>query len=1021
MRKPIYNAFISYSHARDGVAAKALQSELQTFARPWYRARALRVFRDETNLAAAPGLWTEIEAALADSSWFVLLASPGAAGSVWVQREVMWWLANKGPDRLLIAWTAGTLDWDQGANDFNWQTTDCLPQLLSGTFSAEPHYIDLRRLHDAAVEGADELPRLGDQVADFAAPIRGMAKDALIGEHHRLRRRLRRTVSAVVATLTLLLAATSVATFVAVGQRDQAIRERKEAVSAGLVDAARTRVDSRPDLAALLAIESMRLSPGIGGRSAALDVVQRTNALRAVGFVETGDIRQIVPAGNSRSQVLVSGSQVLMWDPEQRALSRTPLRIAAGAIVKPVAVLADSRIAAVSGQTIQTFWPGGTGRAELTVSSTGDPVWALAAHPVKAAIAWGTRTGAVAISDPDARTHHLVRRQGAAVLRLAFSADGTVLAIADTAGVTLWNVRNRTQRTLVKTPSDTVTEMAFQPRSNRVLATLTRVDQRLRFWDVDRGTALEAPARDGRLVDDPIRDFAYSADGTRIAVTTSDGAIAVWDAVGRDERIAVSPAFGGRAPGTLSFTADGKALATGESDGLLLLRDLSIEQASPALGPGAKSSAVSEDGRVLVSAGTNGIWRWDLAQPAPVAQPVSTGHAQRDHIALSSDGTLVATAGMKDGRSLIEVRTLRTGAAVGPPLDVTRPSAAVLAIAFSEDGVLAVSSGDRVITLWDLESRKAVGRMRTPAYVNSLRPLSDGRLVSGSDPAVIVNVEPSRPLELVPWPGQSGTFSASRDGRVISAAQNDGSIVIWDVRHGRQLAQTAPTTDRPSLLALSPDGTTLASVSSRALRFWEVASGVQVGGTLALPEGGAQTMAMTSDGSRLVLQSYGKAPRFYDRALWTANRTAIAERLCRIAGRNLTADEWARFLPGDQYRVTCHEWPGGGGCLVKLLSPDDNAVLPQGADNSGNDGVDWRFEWRGCPKAERFHLRVLGPGARNASIDEQAITGTTYSIRRKGSYIIDRNRFGWSWKVRPFVDGRWGAWSEERHFDVTAR
>jgi hypothetical protein len=41
-----YDAFISYSHALDGALAPALQTGLERFAKPWYRPRALRVFRD---------------------------------------------------------------------------------------------------------------------------------------------------------------------------------------------------------------------------------------------------------------------------------------------------------------------------------------------------------------------------------------------------------------------------------------------------------------------------------------------------------------------------------------------------------------------------------------------------------------------------------------------------------------------------------------------------------------------------------------------------------------------------------------------------------------------------------------------------------------------------------------------------------------------------------------------------------------------------------------------------------------
>ena len=51
-----YDAFISYSHALDGALAPALQTGLERFAKPWYRPRALRVFRPESASSGATRL-----------------------------------------------------------------------------------------------------------------------------------------------------------------------------------------------------------------------------------------------------------------------------------------------------------------------------------------------------------------------------------------------------------------------------------------------------------------------------------------------------------------------------------------------------------------------------------------------------------------------------------------------------------------------------------------------------------------------------------------------------------------------------------------------------------------------------------------------------------------------------------------------------------------------------------------------------------------------------------------------------
>src|SRR5215475_4765994 len=114
----LYDAFISYSHAKDKPIAAALQSVVQKLGKPWYQRRALRVFRDDTSLSATPHLWPSIETALNEFRFLIVLASPEAAASQWVNKEVAHWLEHKGIDTLLFAVTDGELSWDSAAGDF---------------------------------------------------------------------------------------------------------------------------------------------------------------------------------------------------------------------------------------------------------------------------------------------------------------------------------------------------------------------------------------------------------------------------------------------------------------------------------------------------------------------------------------------------------------------------------------------------------------------------------------------------------------------------------------------------------------------------------------------------------------------------------------------------------------------------------------------------------------------------------------------------------------------------------------
>jgi tetratricopeptide (TPR) repeat protein len=180
-----YDAFISYSHSKDKPTATALQSVVQKLGKPWYKRRALRVFRDDTSLSATPNLWPSIEHALGQSRFFILLASPEAAASQWVKKEVAYWLEHKSTDTLLFAVTDGKLTWDNSVSDFDWSEATPLPPVLAGRFPTEPKWVDLRAYRNGANLRDAKFTELA---ADFAAAIHGIPKDDLLSQEVRQQR-----------------------------------------------------------------------------------------------------------------------------------------------------------------------------------------------------------------------------------------------------------------------------------------------------------------------------------------------------------------------------------------------------------------------------------------------------------------------------------------------------------------------------------------------------------------------------------------------------------------------------------------------------------------------------------------------------------------------------------------------------------------------------------------------------------------------------------------------------------------
>ena len=235
-KRSTYDAFVSYSHAADKKLAPGLRDGLQRFATPWgplrwtNLVRSLRIFQDQASLSANPALWVTIEQALAASDWFILLASPQSAQSPWVEKEVDFWCRNKRLERLLIVQTDGEIAWSLADHDFDWMKTTALPRRLRTVFTDEPRWIDARWARTGAQATLHD-PRFRDLLAELAAPLRGIAKDELIGEdirqHHRLNR-WRNAAFGIVATLSVGAMA---AAALAVQQREVAIQQRQDTIA----------------------------------------------------------------------------------------------------------------------------------------------------------------------------------------------------------------------------------------------------------------------------------------------------------------------------------------------------------------------------------------------------------------------------------------------------------------------------------------------------------------------------------------------------------------------------------------------------------------------------------------------------------------------------------------------------------------------------------------------------------------------------------------------------------------------
>jgi WD40 repeat protein len=730
-----YDAFISYSHALDGRLAPALQSALHRFTKPWYRLRALRVFRDDASLSANPGLWPSIEQALASSRFFILLASPEAARSRWVAQEVAYWCRHKPLRNFLLVLTDGELVWDEAAGDFDWTTATALPPSLKGALHDEPRYIDLRWARNEEHLSLDD-PRFRDGVADLSAPLHGRAKDELFGEDVRQHRRTVRLARSAIASLATLVILASTAAFIAVDRGNQARKEARLALSRQLAAEATAAADDQLDRALLLAAQAYATRPTAQTKSGLLQVLLRSPHL--VGYLPgTAGATQL--AFEPRARLLAVGRKdgdVALWD----ALTRRKLQgfsPAHRAAVTAVAFSGDGhRLVSGAADGTVSVWNPSTGRRlgsrdvggrilDVTVDAGGGRA---AASSEDTAVVWDTATG---------ERPRVLRSDFGTYLRFV---DAETLIVADPMGrIQRWDLGATPPRATERIVGGGQPLESAYSADLRLFSAVTIGQERPYLVDVPSGKFLPDPRGPTVAVD----AMDFSGDG-RILATAGDGRIVLWDTRTREALPEALAGIPGQPPPVegqslaLAVSYNGKRVAAAGERGVavwdlsthLLLRELRASGAQPLSNMpnvvrGTSSAAFSPDGQLLAwsilpstSFGTDFGGRavvWDLTREREVLRFPSL-----QVVGFSPDGQRVAGASSSEGPFIVadlrtgerkEVRTLPWKAvqqgASGPP------NGRLWSVT-STSGLGASAAFDGTVTLWDVERRQALGTVRVP-------------------------------------------------------------------------------------------------------------------------------------------------------------------------------------------------------------------------------------------------------------------------------------------------------------------
>ena len=508
----------------------------------------------------------------------------------------------------------------------------------------------------------------------------------------------------------------------------------------------------------------------------------------------------------------------------------------------------------------------------------------IALRPDGRALVAGDNRGALVFLDPRSRRalRPPYRPLRFPILALAFSADGSRLAVAGQGKVELLDGHTFRRLAAPPVPDVEYANLAFSPDGRELVATATStstaptrpVPSVLLRFDGRTGRRRGPPhhiAAPGALAD----VLAFSPDGrrlitaaggtlfapeTRAIIADGDRAVVVRDAdTLRPLRRFPALAYAG------AVSPDARTFAIGGQDGSVRFLDLRTGKLRTASGrhAGAMQSGVfTPDGRFLVTVGddANAIV-WDVA----TARAIETFHGHAGRVlaaAVDRHARTLYTAGLDGSVILWDLagdrrlgRTFEAGTGTGDWF----PSTAI-----SGDGRLLATLQDRgAVSLVELSTlrRRSLPIRGAPAvrpaaaaYAPAFGPR--GALVVSGVEGFLALVDARSGRVLARLRGHRGivfTPTTSTDGGIIASTGIDGTLRLWDTRAARALGSPIrlggpPTSDA----GISPDGTRVAvSLAAGTIDVFDVRSRQRLARLRV--DGGNPTFARYSRDGRLLL------------------------------------------------------------------------------------------------------------------------------------------------------------------------
>lgn len=250
------------------------------------------------------------------------------------------------------------------------------------------------------------------------------------------------------------------------------------------------------------------------------------------------------------------------------------------------------------------------------------------------------------------------------------------------------------------------------------------------------------------------------------------------------------------------------------------------------------SFAFSRDGKTLASGSQDGmVILWNLEAGRRIGQPLQGPAEPVTSLFFGQDGKTLA-AGNGDGSvNLWDVSSI--GSPASTKGGITKPlksfsAGEIAGFAFDPHGkFVALSSGKQGLGLWDVMTQQSMSQLE----IVDLSPNSSS-----------ITFDPNRGI------ATAGAAALSPDGQVGASSTEENTIILANMQTGQQLGQPLHGhTGEIESMAFSPDGSMLASGGwDQTILLWDVRTGQQIGGPLQANGGPIHSLAFNPKNTNML-------------------------------------------------------------------------------------------------------------------------------------------------------------------------